>query len=68
MLLRSRNCLRVVELFMVASLLAKGFHRCRFVALGCLLHVRGSGNGMWCHDEAHRTQHHRLHEERSSRL
>ena len=24
-----RNCLRVVELFMVASLLAKGFHRCR---------------------------------------
>ena len=38
------------------------------VALGRLLHVRGSGNGMWCHDEAHRTRHHRLHEERSSRL
>ena len=33
-----------------------------------LLHVRGFGNGMWCHDEAHRTQHHRLHEERFSRL
>ena len=64
----SRNCLRVVELSMVASLLAKGFHRCRFVALGRLLHVCGSGNGMWCHDEAHRTQHHRLHEERSRRL
>ena len=24
-----RNCLRMVELFLVASLLAKGFHRCR---------------------------------------
>ena len=28
-----RNCLRVVVLFMVASLLAKGFHRCRLLLL-----------------------------------
>ena len=38
------------------------------VALGRLLFVNGFGDCMWCHDEAHRTQHHHSHEERFSRL
>ena len=46
----------------------RAFTGAGFVALGRLLHVRGFGYGMWCHDEAHRIQHHRLHEERFSRL
>ena len=38
------------------------------VALGRLLLVNGFGDCRWCHDEAHRTQHHHSHEERFSRL
>ena len=62
------NRLRVVKLLMMAPLLAKCSHRCRSAALGRLPHAWGSGNGLWCHDEAHRTRRHRSHEERSSRL
>ena len=61
------NRLHVAKLLMVVSLLAKCSHRRRFAALGRLRHAWGPGNGMWCHDEAHRTRHHRLHEETSSR-
>ena len=34
-------------------LVGEGLSQVQVVALGRLLHVRGSGNGMWCHDEAH---------------
>ena len=38
------------------------FSREQVAALGRLLHAWGSGNGLWCHDEAHRTRHHRFHD------
>ena len=42
----------------------RAYHRC---VGGRLLLVNGFGDCIWCHDEAHRTQHHHSHEERFSR-
>ena len=45
----------------------RAFTGAGLVALGRLLLVNGFGDCMWCHDEAHRTQHHHSHDERFSR-
>ena len=67
-LLRSQKLSACGRAFHGGLLVGEGLSQVQVDALGRRLHVRGSGNGMWCHDEAHRTQHHYLHEERSSRL
>ena len=56
------NRLCVVKFLMVVPLLAKCSHGCRSLLLDVFFTPWGSGNGLWCHDEAHRTRHHRFHD------
>ena len=59
-----RKWLREVEFIMVAILTGEGSSQVQdLLLLGRHSFVNGFGDCRWCHDEAHRTQHHHSHEE-----